>query len=88
MHQTREQWVAALRNLDSDSITWKAPWTSRKSVLYGCGDKLWVPLLGLWGIISYTPLLVLRKFGSEQFILAIHGLNHMEFDYRGLGYVN
>ena len=25
MHQTREQWVATLQNLDSDNITWKAP---------------------------------------------------------------
>ena len=25
MHQTREQWVATLKNLDSNSITWKAP---------------------------------------------------------------
>ena len=27
MHQTRKQWITALRNLDSDSITWKAPWS-------------------------------------------------------------
>ena len=33
MHQTRKHWVVALRNQDSDSITWKAPWLSRKFVL-------------------------------------------------------
>ena len=88
MHQLREQWVATLQNLDFDSITWKVPWFSRKSALYGCGDKLWVLLMGLWGIVSYTPLFVLRQYGSEQFIPATHGLNHIEFDYGGLGYVN
>ena len=34
------------------------------------------------------PLLVLRQYGFEQFIPATHGLNHGEFDYEGLGYVN
>ena len=47
MHQMREQWVAVLRNLDSDNVTWKALWFSRKFVLYECGDKLWVLLLEL-----------------------------------------
>ena len=87
-HQTRKQWVATFRNLDSNSITWKAPWMSRKSILYGCGDKLWILLLRLWGIVNYTPLLGLRQFGFEQFIQAIHGLNQMEFNYKGPGYVN
>ncbi|XWS30005.1 hypothetical protein CRYUN_Cryun24cG0080900 [Craigia yunnanensis] len=77
MYQTREQWVVALRNLDTDSVNWKAPWMSRKSVLYGCDDKLWIPLLGLWGVVSYTSLLVLRQFGSEQFIPTTHGLNEL-----------
>ena len=81
-------WVAALRNLDSTSGTWKALWFSRKSALYGCGDKLWVLLLGLWGVVSYTALLVLRQFESKQFIPATHGINHMEFNYGGPGYVN
>ena len=45
-------------------------------------------LLGLWDIVSYTPLLILRQLGPEQFFLATHSLNQMEFDYGGLGYVN
>ncbi|XWS30666.1 hypothetical protein CRYUN_Cryun23aG0005200 [Craigia yunnanensis] len=61
---------------------------SRKLVLYGCGDKLWIPLLGLKGIVSYTPLLVLRKFRSKQFILITYSLNQMKLDYGGPGYVN
>ena len=55
-------------------------------VLYVCGDKMWVPLLGLWGVISYVPLLVCRQYASEQFILTTHGLNQLEFVYGDLGY--
>ena len=50
-------------------------------VLYDCGDKIWVPLLGLWGVINYAPLLVCRQYASEQFIQTIHGLNQLEFTY-------
>ena len=46
-YQTREQWVAALRDLNPTHVTWKAPWMNQGGVLYGCGDKMWVPLLGL-----------------------------------------
>ena len=88
MHQLREQWVATLRNLDSNNVIWKALWFSRKSTINCCGDILWVPLLRIWGVVSYTTLLVLRQYGSEQFIPATHGLNHVEFDYGGPSYVN
>ena len=63
--QTREQWVAAFRDLDSAHVTWKAPWMNQGGVLYGCQDKMWVPLLGLWGVVSYAPLLVCRQYASE-----------------------
>ena len=55
-------------------------------VFYGCGDKMWVPLLGLWGVVSYAPLLVCRQYESEQFILATHGFNQLKFAYGDLGY--
>ena len=79
--QTREQWVAAFRDLDSTHVTWKAPWMNQGGVLYGYGDKMWVSLLGLWGVVSYAPLLVCRQYASEQFISATHGLNQLEFAY-------
>ena len=50
-------------------------------VFYKCGDKIWVPLLGLWGVVSYAPLLVYRQYVSEQFILVTHGLNQLELAY-------
>ena len=84
--QTREQWVAALRDLDPAHITWKAPWMNQGSVFYGCGDKIWVPLLGMWGVISYASPLMCRQYASEQFIPATHGLNQLEFVYGDPGY--
>ena len=42
---------------------------------------MWVPLLSLWGVVSYAPLLVCRQYASEQFILATHGLDQLEFAY-------
>ena len=47
---------------------------------------MWVPLLGLWGVVSYAPLLMCRQYASEQFIPAIHGLNQLEFAYEDSGY--
>ena len=55
-------------------------------VLHRCGDKIWVPLLGLWGVINYAPLLVCRQYASEQFIPVTHGLNQLEFAYEDPGY--
>ena len=86
-NQIRAQWVVALQNLESIDITWKAPWMPRESMLYGCGDNLWVPLLEVWGAISYAPLLVRRQYLSTQFIPTTHGLNLLEFDYETAGYV-
>ncbi|MBA0854751.1 hypothetical protein Goshw_004481 [Gossypium schwendimanii] len=52
-------------------------------ILYRCGDFDWVPLLGIWGAIKYTPLLVLRQYRSRQFIPVTQGLAECEFSYRG-----
>ena len=73
--QTREQWVAALRSLDPTHITWKAPWMTQEYMLYRCGEKMWVPLLRLWGVVSYAPSLVCRQYMAEQFIPTTHGLS-------------
>ena len=42
---------------------------------------MWVFLLGLWGVVSYAPLLVCRQYALKQFISATHGLNQLEFAY-------
>ncbi|MBA0784851.1 hypothetical protein Gotri_025835 [Gossypium trilobum] len=44
----------------------------------GCAQLLldfdWVPLLGLWRAVGYTFLLLLRQYGSRQFIPETQGL--------------
>ena len=57
---TKEQWVVTFADLKEEEITWRAPWVTRGDVLYGCKSKMWVPLMGIWGITSYAPLLVRR----------------------------
>ena len=82
--QTREQWVAALLSLDPAHITWKTPRMTLKHMLFDCGNKMWVSLLGLWGVVNYAPILVCRQYAAEQFISATHGLNQLEFVYGDL----
>ena len=73
--------MAALQDLDPTHVTWKAHWMNQGCVLYECGDKIWVPVLGLWAVVSYAPLLVCKQYASEQFIPTTHGLNQLEFAY-------
>ncbi|KAF3651326.1 hypothetical protein FXO38_06868 [Capsicum annuum] len=77
MDMTKEQWVAFLHNLNAEDITWVYPYP----LLYACGNKLWVPLFGVWGAVSYAPLLVQRQFESQFFIPQTFGLDQLEFDY-------
>ena len=48
---------------------------------------MWVPLLGLWGVVSYAHLLVCRQYVSEQFTPTTHELNQLEFAYRDPRYM-
>ena len=50
-------------------------------LLYRCGDKPWVQLSGLWGAVSYAPLMVVRQLGGRQFIPVTAGLTQLEFSY-------
>ncbi|MBA0638455.1 hypothetical protein Godav_022262 [Gossypium davidsonii] len=68
-----------LQNLQDEDVEWKAPWMVLDEILYRCGDFDWVPLLGIWKAIGYTPLLVLRQYRSRQFILVTQGLPSVSF---------
>ena len=57
-----------------------------KHILFGCGNKMWVPLLGLWRVVNYALILVCKQYASEQFIPAIYGLSQLEFAYGDPGY--
>ncbi|KAG8480300.1 hypothetical protein CXB51_024708 [Gossypium anomalum] len=43
----------------------------------------WVPLPGIWGVVGYAPLLVLKQYRAEQFIPATQGLAQSDFLYKG-----
>ncbi|KAG8497195.1 hypothetical protein CXB51_008575 [Gossypium anomalum] len=43
----------------------------------------WVSLPGIWGVVGYTPLLVLRQYRARQFIPATQGLVQSDFSYKG-----
>ena len=60
---------------------------TRGDVLFGCGDKMWVPLMGIWGITSYAPLMVRKQNASGQFIPVTKGLSQFECSYGDPGYL-
>ncbi|KAG8490489.1 hypothetical protein CXB51_013611 [Gossypium anomalum] len=76
-----ENWIALLQNLQAGDVEWRAPWMVHGEILYRCGSFDWVPLLGIWGAIGYSLLLVLRQHGLKQFVPATHGLAQSEFIY-------
>jgi hypothetical protein len=39
-----------------------------------CGSKIWVPLIGVTGYISYTPVLMARQLGGMQYVSRTLGL--------------
>ncbi|MBA0755096.1 hypothetical protein Gogos_020660, partial [Gossypium gossypioides] len=83
---TVERWIAILQNLKDEDDEWKAPWMVLDEILYRCGDFDWVPLLGIWGAVGYAPLMVLKQYGSRQFVPATQGLAQCEFLYKDDGY--
>ncbi|KAG8500767.1 hypothetical protein CXB51_002792 [Gossypium anomalum] len=71
-----ERWIEILQNLRKEDM---APTETH----YRCGSFDWVPLPGIWGVVGYTPLLVLRQYKAEQFIPATQGLDQSDFSYKG-----
>ena len=66
--RTKKGWITFLQNISDKQIVWFTPWLPHVPLLYRYGDKLWIPLSGLWGAISYAPLMVVRQFAGKQFI--------------------
>ncbi|MFQ6648237.1 hypothetical protein Gotur_020973 [Gossypium turneri] len=83
---SEENWVALLQNLQKEDVEWKARWLIPNRILYRCGSFDWVPFFGIRGATGYAPLLVLRQYGSRQFVPVTHGLAQSEFSYRGDNY--
>ncbi|MBA0881737.1 hypothetical protein Goshw_014230 [Gossypium schwendimanii] len=79
---SEEKWMTILQNLQDHDVKWRAPWLIPDEILYRCGDLDWVPLLGIWEVVGYAPLLVSRQFRSRQFIPATQGLAQCKFSYK------
>ncbi|KAA3481560.1 coiled-coil domain-containing protein 102A-like protein [Gossypium australe] len=75
---SKESWMTLLQNLQEEYIEWRAPWMVLDEILYRCSSFDWVPLLGIWGVVGYAPLLVLRQYGSRQFVSTTYGLAYGE----------
>ncbi|MFQ6656694.1 hypothetical protein Gotur_026690 [Gossypium turneri] len=83
---SKEKWMAIFQSLQEEDIEWRAPWLLPDEILYKYGDFDWVPVLGIWGAVSYAPLLVLRQYRSRQFVPVTQGLAECEFSYKDDGY--
>ena len=83
---SEEKWMAILQNIQEEDVEWRAPWLFSYEILYRCSNFDWVPLLGIWGVIGYVLLLVLRQYRSRQFIPATQGIADCEFSYKDDGY--
>ncbi|XVF37179.1 hypothetical protein REPUB_Repub19eG0123800 [Reevesia pubescens] len=57
---TKNKWKKTFKGMIPENVTWKAPWMPVFAFVYKCGENPWVPLIGLWGAVSYAPLLVCR----------------------------
>ncbi|MBA0630650.1 hypothetical protein Godav_002723, partial [Gossypium davidsonii] len=67
---SEEKWLAIFQDLHEEDIEWRAPWLLLNEILYRCGNYDWVLLLGIWRVVGYAPLMVLRQYRSRQFIPA------------------
>ncbi|MBA0643985.1 hypothetical protein Goklo_028223, partial [Gossypium klotzschianum] len=70
-NQSIEECVQNLSTLTYQEIEWRALWMIRSTVIIWCDGQLWVPLIGIWGAISYSSLIVLSQYGYDQCLLAI-----------------
>ncbi|KAG8481972.1 hypothetical protein CXB51_026876 [Gossypium anomalum] len=70
------------KNLREEDVMWKAPWLVPSEILCRYSSFDWVPLPGIWGVVGYTPLLVLRQYRARQFIPATQGLAQSDFSYK------
>nr|XP_034889980.1 uncharacterized protein LOC118030067 [Populus alba] len=67
-------WMKKLQELPNSNFNWKAPWVKSVDVIVSCGQKCWVPLIGITGYVSYAPTLVIRQLGGIQHIPRTVGL--------------
>jgi len=67
-------WIDKYAVLPRSNFKWKAPWMNNAICTMSCGSKIWVPLIGVTGYISYAPALVTRQLGGMQYAPRTLGL--------------
>jgi hypothetical protein len=67
-------WVDKLKGLPNSDFKWRAPWVTTVEVLMSCGQRRWVPLVGITGYVSYALALVIRQLGGMQFVPRTMGI--------------
>jgi len=67
-------WVDKLEGLPNSDFKWRALWVTIVKVLMSCGQRRWVPLVGITGYVSYAPALVVRQLGGMQFVPRTMGI--------------
>jgi hypothetical protein len=62
-------WAEKYMVLPQSNFRWKAPWMNDTICIMSCGNKIWVPLVGVTRYISYEPALVARQLkGCNMFV--------------------
>jgi len=56
-------WSQRIMSLTPADIVWYNPASDTKTVIIHCGDFPNVPLIGIWGGISYNPILAQQQLG-------------------------
>ena len=67
-------WVDKLKGLPNSDFKWRAPRVTIVKVLMSCGQRRWVPLIGITGYVSYASALVITQLGGIQFVLRTTGI--------------
>jgi len=57
-------------------VKWKAPWMRVTNYLISCGQRLWVPLMGVTKYVSYASVLVVRQLRGVQHVPRMARLSH------------
>jgi hypothetical protein len=76
-------WKVKLQRLPLSIFNWRAPWMRNVASLMSCGEKPWVPLIGVMGYISYVPALVSRQHGNIQSVPRTVGITPFTGVYKG-----
>lgn len=77
-----EDWYKRMYEADTCNITWKLGWTRNITKYLALPEgQDWIPLIGRFGVISYSPNMVVRQFGDEQEKPSFVGVDSWSLNY-------